>query len=143
MIKVLLVSDVMPSSVANLPNVIRRNAITSDTDSTIFTAQDWLRWYSGKISFEEQTVNIGHAVAFLTSASITHILAKMSANMGVAKDQLHQYQMKSEYYFPVFALTSRAKTYFAHVGAQEGQVFVEPDLEVKGSVLKGSASRSL
>jgi hypothetical protein len=140
LIKVLLVSDVMPSSVANLPNVIRRNAITSDTDSTIFTAQDWLRWYSGKISFEEQTVNIGHAVAFLTSASITHILAKMSANMGVAKDQLHQYQMKSEYYFPVFALTSRAKTYFAHVGAQEGQVFVEPDLEVKGSVLKGSAS---
>lgn len=140
LIKVMLVSDVMPSSVANLPNIIRRNAITSDTDSTIFTVQDWLQWYSGKISFEEKAVNVGHAVAFLTSASITHILAKMSANMGVAKEQLHQYQMKSEFYFPVFALTSRAKTYFAHVGAQEGQVFTEPDLEVKGAVLKGSQS---
>jgi hypothetical protein len=140
LIKVLLVSDVMPASMANLPNIIRRNAITSDTDSTIYTVQDWLIWYDGKISFNEQAVNIGHAVSFLSSASITHILAKMSANMGVAKDQLHQYQMKSEFYFPVFALTSRAKTYFAHVGAQEGQVFTEPDLEVKGAVLKGSAS---
>lgn len=140
LIKVVLVSDVMPASVAHLPNIIRRNAITSDTDSTIYTVQDWLIWYDGKLSFEEKAVNVGHAVSFLSSSSITHILAKMSSNMGVAKDQVHQYQMKSEYYFPVFALTSRAKTYFAHVGAQEGQVFSEPDLEVKGSVLKGSAS---
>lgn len=140
LIQVILVSDVMPASMANLPNIIRRNAITSDTDSTIYTVQDWLVWYDGKISFNEQAVNVGHAVSFLSSASITHILAKMSANMGVAKDQLHQYQMKSEFYFPVFALTSRAKTYFAHVGAQEGQVFTEPDLEVKGAVLKGSQS---
>lgn len=140
LIRVILVSDVMPASMAHLPTIIRRSAITSDTDSTIYTVQDWLKWYSGKVSFDETSVNVGHAIAFLASASITHILAKMSANMGVDKSQIHQYQMKSEYYFPVFSLTSRAKTYFAFMGAQEGQVFTEPDLELKGAVLKGSNS---
>ena len=77
-------------------------------------------------------------MSFLASASITHILAKMSANMGVDKTQIHQYAMKSEFYFPVFSLTSRAKTYFAFMGAQEGQVLPEPELELKGAVLKGS-----
>lgn len=138
LIRVILVSDVMPASMAHLPTIIRRSAITSDTDSTIYTVQDWLKWYSGKVSFEEESVNVGHAVSFLASASITHILAKMSANMGVDKRQIHQYAMKSEFYFPVFSLTSRAKTYFAFMGAQEGQVLLEPDLELKGAVLKGS-----
>lgn len=140
LIRVILVSDVMPASMAHLPTIIRRSAITSDTDSTIYTVQDWLKWYSGHISFEEEAVNVGHAVSFLASASITHILAKMSANMGVDKKQIHQYAMKSEYYFPVFSLTSRAKTYFAFMGAQEGQVMTEPELELKGAVLKGSNS---
>jgi hypothetical protein len=140
LIRALLVSDVMPSSLASLPTVMRRNAVTSDTDSTIFTVQDWLKWYSGSVSFDEKAVNIGHAVAFLTSASITHLLANMSANMGVSKKQLFQYAMKSEFYFPVFTLTTRAKTYFAQIGAQEGQVLSKPDVEIKGAALKGSAS---
>lgn len=139
-IKVILVSDVMPASVASLPTIIRRVALTSDTDSTIYTVQDWMQWYSGKISFEEETVNIGHAISFLASTSITHLLAKMSVNMGVDKEQLHQYAMKSEFYFPVFALTSRAKTYFAYIGAQEGETFAKYAIETKGVVLKGSTS---
>lgn len=139
-IKVIFVSEVIPASVASLPTIVRRCAITSDTDSTIFTVQDWLQWYSGEMGFDQKSTNVGHVVAFFASSSITHILAKMSANMGVRKSQLHQYAMKSEFYFPVFALTSRAKTYFASIGAQEGQVFSEVDREVKGAVLKGSQS---
>lgn len=139
-IKVMLVSDVMPASVAHLPTVIRRVALTSDTDSTIYTVQEWKQWYGGEISFRPDLVNIGHAISFLTSTSITHLLAKMSANMGVAKEQLHQYAMKSEFYFPVFALTGRAKTYFAFIGAQEGQVYDDYEIEMKGVVFKGSNS---
>lgn len=138
--KVILISDVVPASVANIPTIIRRVALTSDTDSTIYTVQEWMQWYSGKISFEEETVNVGHVISFLSSTTITHLLAKMSANIGVVKEQLHQYAMKSEYYFPVFVLTSRAKTYFAYIGAQEGETFSEYDIETKGVVLKGSNS---
>ena len=137
-IKVIMVSDIMPSSIANLPTIVRRCAITSDTDSTIFTVQDWIKWYSGKISFEKKGVAVGHAIAFFAAGSITHLLALMSANMGVPKEQIHQYEMKSEFYFPVFSLTSRAKTYFASIGAQEGQIKNPMGKEIKGAVFKGS-----
>lgn len=140
--RAVLVSECMPPTLAHLPHILRRGAVASDTDSTIFTVQDWLAWYSGSISNDEETIAVGHSIAFLASSTITHILAKMSANMGVAKKQLHQYAMKSEYWFPVFALTSRAKTYFALRAAQEGIVFKKEDieLEIKGAVLKGSNS---
>lgn len=137
-IKMILVSNTAPASLAQLPNIIRRCAVTSDTDSTIFTVQEWLEWYTGEISFKDKAVCIGHAVTLLASASITHILAGMSKHLGVVNEQLHQYAMKSEFYFPAFALTTRAKTYFAYVGAQEGQVFTKPKYEIKGAVLKGS-----
>lgn len=136
----ILASDFIPASVAKLPSIIRRGAITSDTDSTIYTVQDWLMWYGGEISFKDELVNVGHAISFLSSSMITHILAIMSKNVGVRDSQLHQYAMKPEYYFPVFGLTSRAKTYFALQGAKEGQVFKETKLESKGAVLKASNS---
>ena len=128
----------MPPTLAHLPSIVRRIGVLSDTDSTVFTVQEWIEWFWGKISFEAKPVRVGHVVAYLASASITHVLATMSANMGVAKEELFKYAMKSEYYFPVFALTSRAKTYFALRGAQEGLVFIEPELESKGAVLKAS-----
>lgn len=130
----------VPPSIAHLPNIIRRCAITSDTDSTIFTTQNWMQWHTGKMDMSVECRNVGHAVAFLTSSSITHILAQMSANLGVEKKSLTRYAMKSEYYFPVFSLTSRAKTYFALMGAQEGRVFTKLDKEIKGAVLKASTS---
>jgi hypothetical protein len=139
--KVILVSECMPPTLANLPHILRRGAIASDTDSTIFTVQDWLKWYTpDTMHYNEETISVGHSIAFLASSTITHVLAKMSANIGIAKTQLYQYAMKSEYWFPVFALTSRAKTYFALRGAQEGLVFKPEDveIEIKGAVLKGS-----
>lgn len=140
-IKNIFVNDSsIPASVAHLPNIIRRCAITSDTDSTIFTTQDWMQWYTGRMDMSDECRNVGHAVAFLTSSSITHILAQMSANLGIEKKSLTRYAMKSEFYFPVFSLTSRAKTYFALIEAQEGQVFTELDKEIKGAVLKASTS---
>jgi hypothetical protein len=62
----------------------------------------------------------------------------MSANIGVATDQIFQYTMKSEFYFPVFSLTSRGKVYYASQMAQEGEIFEEPEREVKGAVFHGS-----
>lgn len=39
-------TDNLPPSVVHFPKSIRRSVLTSDTDSTIFTTQDWVRWYS-------------------------------------------------------------------------------------------------
>lgn len=139
-IKAFLATDVLPASVANLPFIIRRCAITSDTDSTIYTTQDWIDWYTGRIGFDDASRRIGHAISYLSSATTVHTLAKMCANMGVEKEKLFNYTMKSEFYFPVFTITSRSKTYFASVAAQEGTIFNENDYETKGRVFKGSDS---
>lgn len=138
MIKGLWVTDNAPASVASLPTSIRRGAVTSDTDSTIFTTQYWTEWYVGKLDFSEMSKAISATATYLTSQTIIHVLARMTANMGVIPEQIHQLSMKNEYAFPVFCLTPRAKHYYAYRSAQEGNVFKEFETEIKGVYLKTS-----
>lgn len=130
--------NTLPSSIAHIRSSIRRGVITSDTDSTIFTVQYWTEWYVGQIDFSEKSNAIAYAVVYLATQTIAHILAMVSAGMGVRPDMIHDLSMKNEFAFPVFVLTSMAKHYFAYISAQEGNVFTELDTEVKGVYLKDS-----
>lgn len=138
LIKALWRVDTLPSSIAHIRDSIRRGVVTSDTDSTIFTVQYWTEWYVGKIDFSEKSNAISYAVVYLATQTIAHILAKVSAGMGVRASMIHDLSMKNEFAFPVFVLTSMAKHYFAYISAQEGNVFTEFDTEVKGVYLKDS-----
>ncbi len=137
-IRAFWVTDNLPSSVYYVPNIIRRGAITSDTDSTIFTVQYWTEWYVGKLDFSEQSVAVASTMVYFAGQLIRHILATFSGNMGVAKQDITRLSMKNEYYFPVFVLTSRAKHYYAYIAAQEGNVYKELDTEIKGVALRNS-----
>lgn len=130
--------NTLPASVAHIRSSIRRSAVTSDTDSTIFTVQDWTKWYVGQIDFTETSNNIAHTMVYLASQSIIHVLAKLSAGLGVVPEMIHDLNMKNEFSFPVFCLTSMAKHYFAYVSACEGNVYSELDTVVKGVQLKDS-----
>lgn len=130
--------DTLPASIANIRSSIRRGVITSDTDSTIFTVQDWTKWFVGKIDFSEKSNAISYTVVYLATQTIAHLLAKVSAGMGVRSNMIHDLSMKNEFAFPVFTLTSMAKHYFAYISAQEGNVFPELDVEIKGVYLKDS-----
>lgn len=127
----------MPASVAYFPKSIRRAALTSDTDSTIFTVQDWVRWY-----YKKPRIKAGSPVAvcmpFLAAQTITHLLAKMSANFGVIKERMFEIAMKNEYQFDVFVPTNVAKHYYATKNIQEGIILKEGDYEIKGVHLKNS-----
>lgn len=138
MIRAFWVTENVPASVAMLPSSIRRGAIVSDTDSTIFTVQDWTMWFVGKLDFSEKSLAISYTVVYLASQTIIHVLARACAQMGVIPKQIHQLSMKNEYAFPVFSLTSRAKHYFAYISAQEGNVYKEFDTEIKGVALRSS-----
>lgn len=137
-IRTFWVSDNLPASVFYLPNIIRRGAITSDTDSTIFTVQYWTEWKVGKLDFSEESMNTAATMVYLASELIRHILATVSGNMGAAQKDITRLSMKNEYYFPVFCLTSRAKHYFAYIQAQEGNVYKKLDTEIKGVALRNS-----
>lgn len=137
-IQALWVTNTVPASVANVPTMIRRCAIASDTDSTIFTTQHWTTWFVGKLDFSPKSNAIASTMVYLASQGIRHMLAKMSANMGVTGENLHRLAMKNEYTFPVFGLTGRAKHYFAYMSAREGNMFKEMDKEIKGVALRSS-----
>lgn len=132
------VSDNLPASIFHAPGILRRSAVTSDTDSTIFTVQYWTQWYRGKLDFTKESEDIASTTVYLAGQLIRHILASTSGAMGVAKQYVNKLSMKNEYYFPVFALTSRAKHYYAYRAAQEGNVLKELELEIKGVALRNS-----
>ena len=132
------VTDNMPSSVYQMPSIVRQTAITSDTDSTIFTVQYWPKWFCGQADFTEESIAIAQVVVFFSAETIRHILAMFSANLGAETQEIHRLSMKNEYYFPVFCLTSRAKHYFAYISAQEGNVFKKMKQEIKGVGLRSS-----
>lgn len=138
LIKALFVSDNVPASMAYFPESIRRCVLTGDTDSTIFTVQDWVMWYKGGISFDDEAISVAATLIFLASATISHVLAIMSANFGIVEDRIHQIEMKNEFKFEVFVPTQLGKHYFATISCQEGNVFDKRKMEIKGVYLKSS-----
>jgi hypothetical protein len=138
MIRALWVTPNVPASVAHFPDSIRHAAITSDTDSTIFTVQEWVQWYRNAMVFDNDAKALAASMIFLAAQGITHILARMSANFGIEEKRIHQIAMKNEFKFDVFTPTQVAKHYFALIGCQEGNVFEEYDKEIKGVHLKSS-----
>lgn len=138
MITLLWLNNTVPSSIHAFPSAYRRVAVISDTDSTMFTMQYWVREMFGSFSFSVEAKRLVFGIVFLVSELIMHILAIQSANMGVSYSKLRLLAMKNEYYFAVLSMTFRSKHYYASRDAQEGVMFKEPKLEVKGVGLRDS-----
>jgi hypothetical protein len=144
-IKVIFLSNNLPNSVSTMPTMYRKVAIISDTDSTIYTVQDWNKWYNNGIyNFNINAERIAHCITYIATASLTHNLMVASANMGMKDKRLTTMSMKSEFYFPVMVPASGSngpitKHYFASIAAQEGNIKDEYDYEIKGVALKSSA----
>lgn len=138
LIRAFWVTPNVPASVAHFPDSVRHAAVTSDTDSTIFTVQDWVEWHQGKVGFSDECNALAATMIFLAAQAITHILARMSANFGIEEKRMHQIAMKNEFKFDVFTPTQVAKHYFALISCQEGNLFAEYEKEIKGVHLKSS-----
>lgn len=123
---------VLPSSIYNVRAMQRECVGLSDTDSTVFSVEYWTEWFTGKYDFSKESCAVSYVATFLTSQIVIHLLAMYSANLGIVEKQIHKLTMKNEYAFPVLVTTPRSKHYFALRSAQEGNVFKEMDMEVKG-----------
>ncbi|QAX96064.1 hypothetical protein [Vibrio phage vB_VmeM-Yong XC32] len=131
-------TKIMPGSIHSLPTIKRRVVVGSDTDSSIFSTQRQVKWFTGKIDFSHRAVQAGAITSYLTSQLIVHTLALMSGQMGVHKDQLFRLSMKSEFYSKAQVNTTVTKHYIMDISACEGNVYPESELEVKGVQLKSS-----
>ncbi len=128
-----------PATIATIPFMTRRSVVLSDTDSTMFSVDNWVLWYFNKMEFTDEEYAVGGAVSYIATQAIAHLLAIFSANMNVEKKRLFTLAMKPEYVFPVFAQTSVAKHYYTCMKVKEGNVYKAPKFEVKGVHLKDSS----
>ena len=133
-----LVTKILPASLAKFPSSLRRAVIMSDTDSTIFTVESWVKWSTGKADFDDISQSIAASMIFLSAKTIVHILAQMSINVGVKRDRYKQIAMKNEFKFDVFVPMLVAKHYCAIMDYKEGSLFDEHKMEIKGVHLKSS-----
>ena len=137
-IEIFFVTDNVPPVASYYPTSMRRCVLTGDTDSTIFTTMSWVGWLNDGVYHGTRADAISAAITFIASQDIIHILARMSANAGVAKKNLRLIAMKNEYYFPVFVPTLVNKHYYASIAVQEGNVYAKLKRERKGVHLKNS-----
>ena len=128
----------LPPTVASLKGIQRRACLAADTDSSIFTCESWVKWYSGDLVRGRTQDRIWYLTTYMACQCIAHSLAMLSANVGVERKNIFRLAMKNEYAFPVFALTNLAKHYFSLISMREGNVYKKMDLEIKGVELRGS-----
>jgi len=134
-------TDAIPSSANKMKYMRRRAVVLSDTDSTCFTVDDWTRWYFNTEILEASTemIRVASCISFFATESISHILAKVSANMNVKREHLHILNMKNEFLWTFHLPTEVSKHYAALTVMQEGSVFAKEEMEIKGVHLKNSA----
>lgn len=137
-VRVILSNKNLPPRIANMPEAIRRVGVVSDTDSTMMTAQWWAEWYTGGSYGNEEATRVSDMIIYLSVQHMSHLMASMSVNMGVAKNRIFLYAMKNEFKFSSFSLTTKAKHYFALITSQEGTIYTDAELEVKGVSLRTS-----
>jgi len=138
LIETLFSSDNGPISIWYFPHAVRRVVVGSDTDSTMFTCQDWVRWFFGKQGMGFEQRKLSSTVAYLNIQCIGHLLAGVSRSMGVEDAKLYRLEMKNEFGFLAYARANRAKHYATLIDNCEGNVYAEPKLEIKGVGLKDS-----
>lgn len=133
-------NNVMPNNAFRLKNMRRRTVVLSDTDSTCFTLDEWIKWYgNGVYNVNPQTVAIGGAIAYITTQVIINLLRVLSKNLNIDKELIGKLGMKNEFLWLTHAPANVSKHYFAYTVIQESTVLGEPELEIKGVHLKNSA----
>lgn len=133
-----MLSNHVPASVAYIRHMLRRCVTLSDTDSTCASYQDWVEWFFGESRFDAPAVAVSGSVMTLSTQGIAHVLASLSANIGVDKANLGTLAMKNEYFWTVMVPMNVSKHYFASAHIQEGNVHKNAELELKGVHLRNS-----
>ena len=138
LVKAFLASPIMPASIHSLPTIIRKCVVGSDTDSSIYSTQKQVVWFTGKNDFSLKAIQVGAISSYIASQHIVHVLASLSGQMNTGEEQLFRLSMKPEFFSYAMANVSIAKHYFMNTAACEGSVYKEAEMDAKGVNLKSS-----
>lgn len=132
--------NLLPPSFADIPSMYRLAIPLSDTDSCVFTNQEWVLKYYPENPFSHKANVVNYTMTYFITQIVAHSIAMLSVNLGLKHDQIGGLAMKNEYCFPVLWLTELAKHYYALKSAQEGNIFPKMKEETKGVNLRNSAA---
>jgi hypothetical protein len=104
----------------------------------MFTVQDWISFYFGKLVFGDEANKVANVMCYLNTQVISHMLALTSKQMGISDKNLFRLKMKNEYNFPIYIRGNRAKHYATLNSSREGNVYKVPKIELKGVAIKDS-----
>ena len=140
LIKAFFVTDVLPPTMSHIKDMLRDCIVLSDTDSTCGSYDQWGLWYFGTVRFDNAAVGVSAAIMTINTQVMDHYIKRFAGTMNVDKGHMDVLAMKNEFFWNVFTSTNVSKHYFANIKIQEGNVFKEPDLELKGVHLIASKS---
>lgn len=127
----------MPLNISFLPEIKRRAVPGSDTDSSIFTVEDWTERLTREYP-DRNRVSMANAIVYLETQVVDHVVALCCGNMGIEKKNMFKIKMKNEFFFIIFSLTNNAKHYFAYQQFKDGSLLPKLTEEIKGAGLKDS-----
>jgi len=140
LIMTLVIIDTVAPNLAYTPYMCRSSIVASDTDSSITTVFNWTQWMYGHIYPNQEGLSLTGVLACIAGIVSDDVLRQLSTNLGVHTTGLDIIEMKSEYTVLALAIQNLTKTYAQHIAVQEGNVYKEPKLIVKGVHLKSSNS---
>jgi len=138
-----LLTDLLPTNIAYIRNMLRECIVLSDTDSTCATYEDWVIWYYGENKFGSEGMAATGVIMTIATTNIDHGIKVFAVNMNIPKDRVNLIAMKNEFYWDVFVNTNVSKHYFADYWIKEGNVRKSPKNEIKGVNLIASTVYSL
>jgi hypothetical protein len=118
--------------------MIRQVVVSSDTDSVLYTKDPYVKWYTGSSSISLDSMNISALLDYLLTKCIKKPLEIHCLNHNVNPNDISMISMKNEYTYTIFIASNKPKTYIGGLLIQEGRVFKNLELDIKGSTYKGS-----
>lgn len=131
-------TPIVPQNLHSVPEMTRRVVVGSDTDSSIFSTERLVVWYTGNTQFSKEADEISAITAFTASQVVANAMVMLSKQMGVRDEEIYRIAMKSEYFMPVLALSNSQKHYVYLEGAKESNVYKKETLATKGVQFKNS-----
>jgi len=123
------------NDVYSVTEMVREAVLTSDTDSSIYSADDVTDLYGND---PDQMIKLNGVLTYFIRMMAVHQHAQLSKNMNVSDANLYNLNMKNEYLFGSYVTTPMSKHYYATQLIQEGVINSKPKMEIKGVHLRSS-----
>ncbi|MNM27104.1 hypothetical protein D3C81_375880 [compost metagenome] len=134
-------SEIPPTGIFNVKEIVRESVMTSDTDSVIYSVDMIIDDYAKD---SDTALKFNGVLTYFIRCIAVDQHARLSRNMNVSKKYQNRLNMKNEYLFASYVTTSMSKHYYALQLMVEGVLNIDketgklkPALELKGVHLRG------